>query len=254
MTTKLSKKELSKHLGIDEREAGVYLAMLEVGECTVATLVKNLDLPRTSVYLLISRLSKKGLVSQTTIGKKIYYSPASPERLKSIAIESEKKAKENRENIEKILPELSFLANYKEKPKIQYFSGREGIKAIFEDLLDSGEVKNYYIGSMEKVASVVGERYLKEWMHRRVKAGIFSYGVRVRSEELPARAYRSSRKMMREIRYAPENFDSPFYIVIYGDRVAMVSNKQERFGLIIESQDLAKTQKSLFEVLWQASK
>lgn len=254
MTTKLSKNELSKQLGIDEKEAGVYLAMLVLGECTISALTKKLGLPRSNVYLFISRLNEKGLVSQVTRGKKNYYASASPERLRSIAIENEKKAKENRENVEKILPDLSLLANCKERPKIQYFSGKEGVKAIFEDLISSGEIKNYYIGSLEKVSDVVGERYLKDWMHRRVKAGIFSYGVRIKSEELPARTYRSSRKMMREIRYAPENFNSPFYIVIYGNRVAMVSNKQERFGLIIESRDLAQTQKSLFEVLWQASK
>lgn len=247
------RQDVYRKLGLGKNEAKVYLALLQMGETTMAELVKRLELPRSTCYLLIESLGKKGLITQTKRGKRTYLAAASPEKLRSLVIEKEQETKEQRQFVESILPQLISLSHDKDRPKIQYFTGKEGVKAIFEDLLTSGEVKDYYIGSLEKVVDIVGERYMKNWMHRRVEAGIFSYGVRIKTEELPARAYRSSRKMMREIRFAPKDFESPQYIAIYGDNVAMISSKGEGFGLIIKSNDLAKTQKSLFDVLWKES-
>jgi len=99
----------------------------------------------------------------------------------------------------------------------------------------------------------VGERFFKDWIHRRVSTGVYSYGIRTREGEIAERIYAQSRKMLREVRIAPKEFRSPLCLAVYGKRVALIASKTEKIGFIIESQDFAVTVKSLFDVPWAVS-
>lgn len=244
-----------KQVGLEENEAKIYLALLELGETTVIPLSKEASLARTTCYSVIDRMANKGLLSKVTRGKHVYLSAASPEKLHEIAILNEEEAREQRKTIAKVIPQLVGLSEKAPgKPKIQYFSGRQGVRAIFEDLLTSGEVKSYYLGSVQKCVGIVGESFIKDWIKRRVKAGIFSYGVRIETEEEFTTTFKSSRKKMRQIKFAPQGADFPVYTVIYGNKVAFITSKKEGFGLILESKDFTTTFKSLFDITWQASR
>jgi sugar-specific transcriptional regulator TrmB len=241
-------------LGLEENEAKIYLALLELGETTVIPLSKRAVLPRTTCYFLSDKMARKGLISQTVRGAHTYLSAASPEKIKELAILREQEAKIQRELAEKLIPKLLGLAEQTpEKPKIQYFSGKQGLRTIFEDLLTSGAVKDYYFWSVKKCIDVVGENFMKDWIKRRIKAGIFSYGIRVKSEENLSTTFKSSRKKMREIRFAPGGANFPAYLAIYGNRVAFVPSKKEGIGLIIESEDFAVTVKAIFDIVWNVS-
>ncbi len=240
--------------GLKKNEVKIYLACLGSGELTVTSISRETTIPRATVYFVIDEMIKKGLVSKVTRGAHTYISPASPEKIKEIAISNEQEAKIQREQVEKMMPDLTRYANsMPNRPKIQYFTGREGLRAIFEDLLTSGEIKNYYIGSIQNIVNIAGERFVKDWVKRRTSAGIFSYAVRKRSDETLPKTFKSNRKMLREVRFAPKGFSTSIYLIIYGNKVAFITSKKEGFGMIIESADFAETQKALFDILWETS-
>jgi len=242
-------------LGLEENEAKIYLALLKLGETIIIPLSKEAKLPRTTCYAVVDRMAETGLLSKVVRGAHTYFSPASPEKIHELAILKEKEAKEQRQLAEQMVPRLINLTKETMSvPKIQYFSGKQGVRAIFEDLLTSGEVKAYYLGSVQKCVEIAGENFMKDWVRRRVKAGIFSYGVRIESEEELRTTFRSSRKRMRQIKFAPKGAEFPVYIAIYGDKVAFITSKKEGFGLILESKDFAVTFRSMFDIIWGASK
>jgi sugar-specific transcriptional regulator TrmB len=241
-------------IGLEENEAKIYLALLELGETTIIPLSRRAGLPRTTCYFLAEKMAKRGFVSQTTRGAHTYLSAASPEKIKELAILREQEAKTQRELAEKLIPKLLVLSEQApEKPKIQYFSGKQGLRAILEDLLTSGAVKDYYFWSVKKCIEVVGENFIKDWVKRRIKAGIFSYAIRVKSEENLLTTFKSSRKKMREVRFAPLDSNFPAYLAVYKNRVAFITSKKEGFGLIIESDDFAATIKAIFDIVWRVS-
>ena len=90
-------------------------------------------------------------------------------------------------------------------------------------------------------------------MKRRIKAGIFSYAIRVKSEENLLTTFKSSRKKMREVRFALLDSNFPAYLAVYKNRVAFITSKKEGFGLIIESDDFAATIKAIFDIVWRVS-
>ena len=247
--------ETLRQLGLKKNEAKIYLALLQLGETTIIPLSKEAELPRTTCYSVIDRMAKKGLLSKTSRGAHTYLSPASPEKIHEITISNETEAKNQRQLAEQIVPSLINFANETSgKPKIQYFSGKQGIRAIFEDLFTSEEFKSYYLGSIKKCVEIAGENFMKDWVKRKTQAGIFSYGIRIESEEELKTTFRSSRKRMRQIKFAPQGAEFPVYIAVYGKKVVFITSKKEGFGLIITSKDFAITFKSMFDIIWQASK
>jgi sugar-specific transcriptional regulator TrmB len=242
-------------LGLDEKEARLYLAALVLGETTIIPLTREAKLSRTTGYIVCERLIDLGLLSCKRRGAHLFYSSSSPEKLHELAVLREENAKRQKQLAEKIVPTLTRIGqNSTNKPKVQHFIGKNGIRAIFDDLLTSGMVKDYYIGSVEIIEKIVGESFMKFWIGKRVAAGIFSYGIRILSQESVKRIYKPSRRMMREIRFAPKGFEAPLYTMIYGDKVAFISGENGGFGLIIESPDFSKTQKQMFDVLWKCSR
>ncbi len=242
-------------IGFENNEAKIYLALLELGETTIIPLSKKAGLPRTTCYFLVDKMADKGLLSKTARGAHTYFSASTPEKIREIAILNEQRSKNQRQLADEIVPQLVDLRRKTPKgPKIQYFSGRQGIRAIFDDLITSGATKDHYIGSTKACIKIAGEQFMKDWVKRRVKNGIFSYGVRVESEEEMRNTFRSSQKNLRQIKFAPSGAEFPVYISIYGNKVAFVTSDKEGFGMIIDSPDLSKTFRSIFNIIWASSK
>jgi len=53
---------------------------------------------------------------------------------------------------------------------------------------------------------------------------------------------------------SPEKFDFTNEINIYDDKVAIISFKNELIGMIIESTEIANSQRAIFNMCWQFSK
>jgi len=249
----ISFSDLQK-VGLQENEAKIYLALVELGETTVIPLAKKSGLPRTTCYVVLDRMVKKGLASQVTNGAHTYFSAASPEKINEIAITNEQRATIQRKVAEGLIPKLLQIIQKSPKgPKIQYFIGRKGARTIFEDLLSSDEVKDFYIGSLDSCVNLVGERFIKDWVKRRIKAGIFSHGIRAQQNEILATTFKSGRRKFREIRLAPEGLEFPSYLCLYGRKIAVITDEDGGFGFIIESEKINAMFKSMFKILWQNS-
>ena len=72
-----------KGLGLQDNEAKIYLALLELGQGTVTQISQRAKLNRTTGYDVLERLGIYGLVHRSMSGKgKRVYAAESPTRLK----------------------------------------------------------------------------------------------------------------------------------------------------------------------------
>ena len=120
-------KEELKKFGLNEKEADVYLTLLKEKKATASKIAKLSKLNRTTAYLELDNLMKKGLINYVIKNSKRYYQPANPEKLLSIL-------EEKKEFIKKILPELKSLTSEINPFKTEVYEGKEGIK-IFSHLV-----------------------------------------------------------------------------------------------------------------------
>ena len=98
--------ETLEKAGLTKNEIKVYLALLEKGESTSGPLIKAIGINSSKVYESLERLQKKGLVSYVKKANKKYFQAAEPERLLDYIDEKKRQLDEEKEEMQKMLPEL----------------------------------------------------------------------------------------------------------------------------------------------------
>ena len=101
--------------GFYDKEAKVYLTMLELGSSIASTIARRTEINRGTTYSILEDLKRRGIVNDITKDGVRYYSAISPEILF-------KQQEEKYENIKSQLPEIMAITNkFGSKPKTQFF-------------------------------------------------------------------------------------------------------------------------------------
>jgi len=232
-----------KSIGLTDGEIKVYSAILELGTATINKIHEKTGLERRTIYDVINKLIEKGLVSYTLENKRKTYQCSHPNKISEEIDTREKELDE----LKKKIPEFTGKFN-SSKPEIraEVFRGKEGIKAIFEDMLNYKE--NYFIGGGAYIAKKL-PFYWENYNKRREK-------LKVKWLNL-ARADLSKEEVIRgefiETKKLPKDFSgSPSVIFIYGNKVANVLWGEEFFAFVIESSEIADNYKRYHKYLWKS--
>ncbi|MBI4087686.1 MAG: hypothetical protein HY434_02545 [Candidatus Liptonbacteria bacterium] len=247
-------REVLRGLNLNQKEIDVYLASLEVGEGRITAISTKVGVPRTSLTYTLEKLRQRRLVEILQKNNRKIYIPLPPRKVISLLKNQRERLGEEIEELERALPQFDSLYSADSGPKIRIFQGTEEIKQIYEEMLEAPIDEIWYIGDTSKIEEILGGNYLKRWVKRRARANIKSKAIRVKTGEIYKSIYASSEELLRTVRFAPEGFESPSHILIYGNTLGIITTKKENVGLLIMSRDLATTMKSLFQEIWNNSK
>jgi sugar-specific transcriptional regulator TrmB len=237
------KKELQQ-LNFDDKEADVYLALLELGEANIEQIAKKSGIKRTTVYHVIDSLKEKGYIEMSKVGKKTLYYALSPKKIGEV-LEDKKRL------FEKIMPGLLSITNdIEKKPKIRYFEGKEGIREIYKDTLKY-HGQEMLVWTTEDILEYFDVDWLWDYyVVRRVENKIWQRTIAPDVEY--AKELRGlDEKHLREMRFCDKDKFSMYVdITLYGGRFVGIMSFKDGLGLIIESEGIYKTLKSIFEMNW----
>jgi sugar-specific transcriptional regulator TrmB len=73
-----------QQLGLNEKEARVYVAALEFGPTTIAKIAQKSGIKRTTIYEFLTDMSARGLIVASITGKRTLYSAIGPEGLNKL--------------------------------------------------------------------------------------------------------------------------------------------------------------------------
>jgi sugar-specific transcriptional regulator TrmB len=155
-------KEL-QDMGLSEKEARVYLAALEIGRATAEQLAKQAKIVRSTTYVQLESLMKKGLMSTYEEGKKTYFAPESPELLKRLLMRQRDEVQAKEHELASFLPEL--LRQFEgagERPVVRFFPGKEGITIVRDEVLMTKEQKLRVILSSDNMTKIYSEKEIDE--------------------------------------------------------------------------------------------
>ncbi len=240
--------------GLSEKEAKIYLSLLELDSATVFETAKHSDVNRSSAYVVLENLKEKGLVGISDDLKVRKYLPASPETLLHSARNKAKKQEEIKSNIEAILPELKALhKSNKRRPKVRVFEGETGVKEVYADLFTTPfkEIRTY--SNPFNIFTRTPD--FAQWFDaERGKRGIKIFLINPGTQEVLNSYKHAKPTKPYEAAVIPEkDFKFSTDLAIYGDRVAFAST-QDNFGIIIENKEIAETLKNSFDLSWKEAK
>lgn len=231
------------HLGLSEKESTVYLAALELGMAPVSIIARKAKLKRPTTYLILKDLAKKGMAECFLKNGIRYYSVQSPVALYQ-------RFQSHMEEFKRALPEMMAVENQLTlKPKITFYEGKEEVRRLYLDVLNSkGEILNYFLP--DEAYKFFGQEWVDtEHIAERVKRGI---RIRAIMPDSPwtRRYVARSDKELREVRIISDpklTFKNETYI--YDHKISIFSFEGD-FALLIESPDVAEAQRTLFELAW----
>src|SRR3989344_2831988 len=128
-------EKLLADIGLTPEETKIYLFLLEAGPNTVGTLATKVAIPRPSLYGLLKKLQKKGMVVESLKnGVKLF--SAEPYAKIEKVFDQQIELLENKRNLYKeMLPEIErIMPSVFLSPKFQLYEGNEGVKHVLKDM------------------------------------------------------------------------------------------------------------------------
>lgn len=233
-------------VGFPQKHAAVYLALLALGEGTAQDIARASRVKRPTVYTELVELERKGLVKKTKIRKKTYFVAEPPrEILRELSARKEK--------FERNLPLLEAIRHAESsKPRTTFLDGAEGFRHIWQTIFRGGIKEYLIITDPREMLGFVKKRYItnaviKEKLSRGIKSRQLIAFSEYAKEVLVKDA-----KENRVSKVIPHIYKIPFTTIIFGNNVAYISPITEDLLMVIESEAFAKTQRALFEALWES--
>ena len=131
-------------IGLKEKEAKVYIALLKKGSSLANSLSKDTEILRSSIYDYLDVLVDKGFVSYSIQSGKKYFTAVDP---KKILDNFEEQRKKEEIALKEIVPELTKLQNItKKKANVEIFEGKEGMKTVLSRILKDNPKEVFFYG------------------------------------------------------------------------------------------------------------
>lgn len=231
-------------IGLTKNESKVYSALIKLKSASVNDISRATDVPRVNIYDVLESLKAKGLVASVTKSNKMYFEPASPERLNDLLAEKNIKIQEAKNQIE----QLSLLFNADStKKEVGLYKGKLGLKTVLKDALAAKtEILNY--GSSGGFPKFYPE-YFTIWEAHRARNKIQMRIVASKSIKGTV-----PKKPLQKIRYLEPEFKNLSSTFIYDDKIALFMWVEDSIVILIENKELAGSYRNYFEVLWGYAK
>ncbi len=237
--------------GLTPEQAEIYTSLLENGPQSAATIAKTTSVKRTYVYRICQELAKLSLATTHTKANTTYFAPLSPTILLSHIEAKKASISAAHQALLGTLPQLeSMFRLIDTKPVISHFTGIEGIIHIFRDIIKEGQdillFRSIYDESNTELGNAVNQLIadqIKNHIHTHVITplvpGAKDNFLHHDKERLVARHLTRNK-----------NFLLPSQMIIYGQKVALISLKSSLSATLIENKDISQTFRQLFQLLW----
>ena len=234
-------EETLKSLGLEEQQIKVYLALLDYGEASATQLSERTGLGRVHMYQITDKLIHKGVVSSILKEGVKYFSAADPATFL-------KDLEQKKEDLKEILPELQRRQKKKEsfETKVEVLRGKEGINTVLKMIL--AERKDYVmLGGGEQCCGKEFELIMSIFVKRGEKEKL--KGRLLEREE--AKFFVGKHE---EYRFIPKELLSSTTLTTWGNKVATFVWTKPYYAIVIENEEVAKSNLATFDYLWKKAK
>jgi len=236
-----------QNYGLSEKEARVYLTVLELGTSIASTIARRAELNRVTVYTILEDLKRDGIVNETTKETIKYYSVISPDILL-------KQLEQKYESFKEKVPELLALAEkFGNKIRVQFFEWVEWMVKMYNDLLNSTTEPIHSFLGLQDMQPLLKKRLFNEFVPQRIKLKIPAKVI-VSDHQANTDYKKLDKKACKETRVIKSSLFALYgEINIYAEnRVAIAMfNDKEMSWIVIHSKSLHDSLKSIFDLVWQ---
>jgi len=230
---------------MSEKEAKVYLTVLELWSAPASTIGRRSGIKRVTAYAILKDLQMKHIVSSVEKDGVHYFQVISPEKLKQKLIDKVSA-------FESIMPQL--LANmdvYNNKPKIEYFEGISWLKEMYDDLLSSQSEICAFL-SFEETPDELHDYLILDFLPRRIEKWIHAKVILPPHDKNQQYIWIDKDSLKESRMIDNTTFDFIWEINLYGPNKVMFASLswEELSGVIFHSSKMYYSMKHIFDFTW----
>jgi sugar-specific transcriptional regulator TrmB len=234
-------------LGFSEKEAKVYLALLEFGLQPASVIGRKTNIPRPTVLFLFERLLRIGYIRQAQRGKVRYFYADLEDLQKQKTADLEQTGKN-------LVHALTLLREFKNpfttQPRVTFFEGVDGCRKAYALLLES-ETEILEFSAHEDLERM-GKEFMKHFIKERARRKIFIYDVS--KDSLLNRSFKKlDKKQQRHLKLYDPSLGNLFSSInVYEDKVLLLNLHQDAFAILIQSYAVSETLKTIHRLAFNS--
>jgi sugar-specific transcriptional regulator TrmB len=245
--------DLLKQLGFGEKETAVYLALLQHGKLTPASLAKIVNLNRTTVYSIGKDLVQKGVIAEDLGGANLLLVAKPPQELSLLVKNEEKQLEEKKTIIKNAVEELQAITKSTQYtiPKIIFVAADELEDHLYKQtpVWDASILKRdgVWWGFQDQTFVQNYEKWIDwYWEQGSKEKGLLKLISNESAEQIKKKKFEK-----RQIRFWEQSHDFTATTWICGDYVIMiVTNQKPHYLVEIHDAALAHNQRQIFKGIW----
>jgi len=227
------------NVGFDDKEAGVYLALLELGSAPISGIAKEAGFKRSIVYHVVERLLQKGYVHEIQ-GRKVR---------RFMATEPTKILHSTMSVVEDFRTMIPIFRSLQGKgrtfPRIEFFDTKESIINVYRTFDKGKEMR--FVTSIKRLKTFMEEE-VEAWV-RRFQSGAFPAGGNHLLSDTKDDRYWAAQASAhgQQVKILPDKMEMEMDFAIVDDVLAITSF-DPLFAVVIRSSDIAKSAGKLFDL------
>jgi sugar-specific transcriptional regulator TrmB len=243
--------EFLSEIGLTKGESKVYLTLLDLGQSKIGTIAKESIVSRSKLYVILNKLTKKGLVGHSIKSKTQYFTAMEPRRILNYMDEKQQELEKQRTLAEKMISTLEIKRKINNpKTEATLYEGKKAIKNFYLSLLDelkSGET--YYVigaGYGESLSDTKAffQNYHTQRSDKNIKVKMLA-NIEEKNKLVPATLKNS------EVRYLPQYLVTNIITVFYRNKTFIFFLSGEPKGFLLENETIVESYKKYFETFWK---
>ncbi len=239
--------------GLNEKDIAVYLNIYKYGSSIASAVSLRTSIDRTTVYSVIKRLVKRGLIVQTKNKNVLCYAPVAPQVFMDKLEKEIDEMAARKKSASMFVEEMNKISRISTiKPRTRIYEGREAIESLYRATLDTKVSQKSFV-SVQRIPSEL-QHFLKyDFINLKKRRGVQSRVL------IPVSSFAQKYKALDEtsnrttkiIKNHP--FELHSEIILFNEKgIAIVDFQEHSMGIIIESATLYKSIEALFDYIWQS--
>lgn len=236
-------------LGCNVKQIKFYMSCLELGNESINAIAKHAGLQRSTAYLIAEELLEKGLILEDHKSYKKSLTAIEPDVLLRKLEAKHRQIGRQSIDFKENLPELRALHQATAiRPRVRTYQGIAGLAGILKDILSSKTELLLWTNQASEQKFFDNESH-RLFIQERINKQIPIRVLAVNNEEGNALAGTDDTNL-RTTKLLPNSVDFTSETYIYGNKIATIDVSQDIFGIITENEQIAASQRAIFELNW----
>lgn len=241
-------QELFHQFGLSPKESSAFLILVRLGACPISLWAKHAKINRSSMYVLLERLKGLDLVT-TFFHRGIQHVQAiSMAELPTLINQKQEQLESTRSKLTRLLPQLKELERTSSiTPTVRFYEGVRRVEHMYEEVLAEKSFRAFFNPGRVKA-------FMPEYFHK-IPLTLKQNGGTAKELLVNCRDAKEYQLLYNSPKHAikllPDTVTFSSDTIITKTKIYLIGySEKDAVGTEIWNSELAQTQSSLFDMVW----